>query len=167
MATATEWSIGYARQARADLGTWAELEFSTLPDCQRLHFLQMACEKLSKAHLCAGGTDPRTLQSSHGYIARQLPLIVRRQLESDRMKPGLIRDVVMATRAIAREIELLAPAIDDGGRRPDNSEYPWEDDTGRLWVPADYTFPIEFLLQQRHGRTILKIIRRAVYDLAD
>lgn len=166
MATAAEWSVGYARQARADFAAWDRLDTGSVPYCQRLHFLQMAGEKLSKAHLCAGGTDPAALQSSHGYTARQLPLIVRRQLELDRMKPGFIRDIVKAARRIAREIELLAPSVNDDGRRPDNCEYPWEDGTGRMWIPAEFTFPLQALLRERHGRTILKTIRRAVEHLA-
>ncbi|MGP0063486.1 MAG: hypothetical protein ACLQGP_07810 [Isosphaeraceae bacterium] len=38
---------------------------------------------------------------------------------------------------LAREIEVLAPAVKRGGQRPDNCEYPWEDDAGTLHVPLD------------------------------
>ena len=50
------WRIAYAKQALADLHAREKLlEHSELPDCQQLHFLQMACEKLCKAYLCGQG----------------------------------------------------------------------------------------------------------------
>jgi hypothetical protein len=67
---------------------------------------------------------------------------------------------------LAREIELLSPAVDNGGRRPDNCEYPWEDAKKKLWIPAEYHFSVGQLLFERHGRTTLKLIRAAVLRLA-
>jgi hypothetical protein len=61
MATPDEWGRAYARQAKADLDAWDHLQGSILPECQKLHFMQMACEKLAKAHLCKAGTPPRRL----------------------------------------------------------------------------------------------------------
>ena len=49
-------------------------------ECHKLHFLQMACEKLCKAHLIQRGTPPRDLQGSHGYIANPLPVVIREQM---------------------------------------------------------------------------------------
>ena len=116
----------------ADLNAWEALAATALPDCQSLHFLQMACEKLAKARLCMTGADPKTLQSSHAYVAKQLPTIVLDELASEKAKPKVRRDIVKHARRLAREIELLAPAVDAGGKRPDNCEYPWEDATGRV-----------------------------------
>ena len=72
MAAGGEWSKGYARQADADLRTFEALQSSPLPECHKLQFLQMACEKLVKAHLCGKGTDPASLQKSHNYVAGTL-----------------------------------------------------------------------------------------------
>lgn len=48
---------------------------------QKLHFLQMACEKVCKAHLCLQpGADPKDYQSSHAYTAKNLGIIVKQQL---------------------------------------------------------------------------------------
>ena len=81
MATNAEWAVGYARQAGADFATYLELQGnSSIPQCHKLQFLQMACEKLVKAHLIAGGTDPKTLQTSHAYVAGTLPVVIRQQL---------------------------------------------------------------------------------------
>jgi len=165
MPTPSEWSVAYAIQSRADLDAWELLRGQKLPNCELLHCLQMACEKLSKSYLCASGTLPANLQSSHAYTAKQLPLIVRHVLDIENARPGLARDLLQFTKRAAREIELLSPSVEDDGRRPDNCEYPWEDTSGRLRLPVNYSFPIEQLLQERHGRTLLKLIRTAITRL--
>ena len=71
-------------------------------------------------------------------------------------------------RQLAREIDLLAPAVDDDGRRPDNCEYPWEDDRGVLHVPAEHGFGgLGTLHRHRAGSTLLKIILAAVAELRE
>jgi hypothetical protein len=82
MATTAEWARGYARQAQADFRAWQALEENDdVHPCHRMLFLQMACEKLCKARLIDGGTPPAALQTSHGYVANPLPLVIRAQLE--------------------------------------------------------------------------------------
>src|SRR5690348_2386737 len=88
MPTNQEWSQAFARQARADFDTWYALQnYLSIPDdvrspprCQKLHFLQMACEKLAKAHLLRAGSALSDLETSHAYIAKHLPLIVWNQM---------------------------------------------------------------------------------------
>lgn len=166
MATSEEWAVGYARQARADLATADTLQSSALPSCVYLHALQMACEKLSKALLCETGHPPSAVQSSHAFTAKQLPRLVRDQLDIENAKPSLIRDIERYVRHLAREVELLAPPVDDGGRRPDNCEYPWEDAAGHLHVPVDHAFAVEQLLGDRHARAVWNLIRAAADRLA-
>ena len=167
MSTPQDWGRAFAKQAQADFRTWNELgRQNELPKSQKLHFLQMACEKLAKAHLCKSGLDPYSLQSSHAYIAKTLPIIARQQFPHRAGKT--IRDrtgVVKRIKHLAREIELLSPAVDDNKRRPDNCEYPWEDAAGKLHVPAEYTFPNLTLLTHPGGRTFLNFIHRALRQL--
>src|SRR5712691_8331072 len=70
MTTALAWSVAFARQARADFDCWirlARLSKPAISQSQRLHFLQMACEKLAKAQLYRRkGANPLELQASHG-----------------------------------------------------------------------------------------------------
>jgi hypothetical protein len=139
MASADEWSTAYARQAKVDFDAWDYLQDLPLPECQQLHFIQMACEKLAKAHLCEAGSRPEDLQGSHAYIAATLPVILRDQLQLSKAKPAFLRTLLRFAKHLAREIELLSPAVDDGGRRPDNCEYPWEDTGKKLWIPAEYS----------------------------
>ena len=77
MAKYVEWTAAYARQAEADLNTYEALTRiqarDKIPECHVLQFLQMACEKLVKAALCCDPIDPRSLQSSHDYVASAHP----------------------------------------------------------------------------------------------
>jgi hypothetical protein len=125
----------------------------------------MACEKLSKAHLCKAGTDPKHVQSSHAYTKKNLPVVLREQLVIQKASVGVIRDLLKYAKTLAREIELLSPAVDDEGQRPDNCEYPWEDGKKKLWTPMAYTFFTEQLLTHRHARTVLKLINLAIERL--
>jgi hypothetical protein len=126
MATAVEWSNGYARQARADFETFELVQPLAVPDCHKLQFLQMACEKLVKAHLCGTGTDPAALQSSHTRVAGTLPVILRQYATSVGYTGRSARGVMATAKKRAAEIECLAPAVKRGGQRPDNCEYPWK-----------------------------------------
>jgi hypothetical protein len=166
VSTADDWAKGFARQAQADFSTWRLLQGDdTIPECHRLLFLQMACEKLTKAHLCAAGSDPAELQASHGYIAKNLPIIVRQQIPRSGMSVNNAAWIVQHSKHLAQEIEMLAPAVRRAGRRPDNCEYPWEDDSGQLHVPLDWTFVPSKLLTAPAGRTFLKLIAEAIHRL--
>ena len=165
MSAPSDWSKAYARQARADFECWQKLDADrAVAACHRLLLLQMACEKLTKAHLCTHGSDPRDLSRSHAYVAKNLPIIIRQILAtgySVKNPQGLLKH----TGHLAQEIEMLAPAIKRGGQRPDNCEYPWEDERGQIHSPLDWTFVPARLLMSPAGRTFLKLIRIAIARL--
>ena len=75
------------------------------------------------------------------------------------------REILKQTRHLAQEVEILAPAVKRGGQRPDNCEYPWEDNAEQLHVPLDWTFPPSRLIVERGGPTVLKLIRGAIDSL--
>jgi hypothetical protein len=164
-ATLTDWSVAYAKQAQADFDAWALYRDSSLPPSQRLHFLQMTWEKLCKAHLYATGNVSEYIQTSHAYVAKQLPIVLRSQLELMRAAPAQIHAIARFTRGFAREVELLAPAVTAGGARPDNCEYPWEDAMGNLHVPVEHDFYLNQLLLEPHGRLLPKLIQAAIRRL--
>jgi hypothetical protein len=166
MNNSDEWARAYARQAKADFETWQHLqESASFPECHKLLMLQMTCEKITKAHLCSVGIDPVLLQASHGYTAKNLPVIIRQQLARSGVKSKSAPRILHHTKLLAQEIELLAPAVKRGGKRPDNCEYPWEDANGKLHVPLDWTFlPSRFLIEPA-GRTFTKLLRGAINRL--
>ena len=116
----------------------------------------MACEKLCKAHLCGQGSEAADLQSSHAYIANVLPIIVRQRIATQlHHKPKDGTAVMAQVRTLSRAIELLSPAVRDGGAHPANCEYPWIGPGGRLVVPARHKFSLD-LLYAPAGRFLLK-----------
>lgn len=160
-----DWHIAFARQAHSDLAARdALLSIRSLPACHQLHYLQMACEKLAKAHLIAGGADPLALQRSHAYVAKQLPIIARHFLARQTQNRPKRTWIIAAISRLARQIELLAPAVDEAGRSPANCEYPWQLADGRIVAPADHTFELS-LLYAKAGTTLLKIMRLAIGEL--
>ena len=96
--------MGYARQAGADLDTYEVLQRNpSIPECHRLLFLQMTCEKLAKACLCQEGSDPKDLQGSHAYTAGKLPTIIRREIRLRGLKPKT------AKKSIQTEVSTTIP----------------------------------------------------------
>ena len=163
MATLDDWRIAYAKQGQADLLAREQLlENPTLPQCQHLHFLQMACEKICKAYLCGQGSDPDDLRRSHGYISGPLPTIARQMFART---PNADRSwVLRAIRDLARRIELLAPTVDQAGTHPANCEYPWKLSDSSVAVPAEHNFRIN-LAREPAGRHLLKVLQVAAEEL--
>src|SRR3972149_661842 len=117
MATNADWAAGYARQADADFVTFQALQRTPLPECHKLQFLQMACEKLVKAHLCGGVKVPSSLQKSHAYIAGTLPVVLREHMTRINFTGPSAKEVGKHIKHLCQEINLLAPAVTDGGIR--------------------------------------------------
>jgi hypothetical protein len=167
MPSGRDWARAFAVQADADLKARESLAAHTeLPPCQELHFLQMACEKLAKAHLYYSGNPPADIQSSHGHTAKQLPAILRethRRLKRARLEHWLDEEV----RHLAAEISRLHPQVDGGGTRPDNCEYPWTDAQGKVVAPAEHAFSNLALAKSYAGRELLKLLRLAAAEIIE
>lgn len=164
MATGAEWAEGYARQSKADFEMYQSLGgVPGVRDCHRLQFLQMACEKLVKAVRCLAGEDPAgDMQSSHACVKKHLPTILMQEAALVNLPPAKAREVQHRGRHLAEEIDVLAPAVKRGGKRPDNCEYPWEDGNGILRVPLDWSFLPANLVVEPVGRTMLRLIESAI-----
>jgi hypothetical protein len=167
MSVAADWIRGYARQADADFRAWELYEKhpeAVAAHCHKMQFLQMACEKLCKAHLIASGTDAESLQTSHGYIAKPLPNVIKDQILFLKGNPKKMAGVLTHVRHIAQEIEVLSPQQTRDGRRPDNCEYPWQ--VGEtVQSPLDWEFHPSQLAVKPSGITFLKLVRGAINRL--
>jgi hypothetical protein len=162
-----EWVRAFARQAEADFRAWellGEHPQALVAECHRLQFLQMACEKICKAHLLDQTAPLDRLTQSHGYIAKPLPALIRQELvrinASDADQARILRHV----KQLANEIQLLNPAVDRNGQRPDNCEYPWSAGD-KVRSPLDYTFEPTRLVAKDSGRSFLKLLRKAIERL--
>jgi len=161
------WSRAYARQAQVDLNARdLPLTDRAMPECEHLHMLQMAAEKLCKAHLAAQGQPPAVLRTSHAFIAGPLPVIARQYLAREAGRLPRQTWVLSAIKKLCRRIELLHPQVDEGGAVPSNCEYPWIDTDGAVVSPADYNFDLS-LLHEKAGGTLLKIMRIAISELLE
>ncbi len=162
-----DWACAYARQGASDFQVYNELARGHIPVCHRLHYLQMACEKLAKARLFLDKSVPEAaLRTSHIALVKFVDAYYSSpQLrQAYREKNAQLTGVRKKVRNIAREIEKLAPAVDQV-RSPSNAEYPWESGA-RLIVPCDYDYPnLSSLLEPKArgvGVELLKIIQDTI-----
>jgi hypothetical protein len=145
------WSSAFATQAASDLDVFEQLAKSSLPQCHRLHYLQMWLEKLCKAYVHRANLV--TLKTTHNVVAKVLPRLINEHWR----RIGLERPPNMAEiRSLCREIDLLHPQVDDDNRRPDNVEYPWMGNSGEVEIPARSSFPLAQRLYSNSGRLLLK-----------
>ncbi|MEX0711508.1 MAG: hypothetical protein WD278_04120 [Pirellulales bacterium] len=165
MSHAKDWVKAYARQADADLRAWKLYQQhpeAAAAECHKLLFLQMACEKLCKAHVIRAGIySAADVQASHGFVEKHLPAIMKQEISYTSENPAHLRWTMSRIHHLAGEIEILNPAMKRGGRRPDNCEYPWEAGD-RVLSPLDHSFFPTQLLVAPAGRTFLTLLRMAI-----
>lgn len=132
-----DWRTGYLEQAKSD---YAILELlraaSNVPLCQRLHYLQMATEKMAKGFLTPPGAGP--YPKTHDAFVRFVRAARSRQYIRDAC--GFTRSEAFSAYLdsllpLAREIENLSP---EGEEHP-NPEYPWEVN-GAIYSPLRHPF---------------------------
>jgi len=85
--------------------------------------------------------------------------------EAYRGRAAQLREVSGFARALAREIEKLAPSVDRAAS-PENAEYPWESG-GEIIPPCSYGYPRLSLLTSPGGRTLLKLVARAIQEFEE
>ena len=146
-----DWTRAFARQALSDLRARDVLEAGNADKCHKLHFLQMAAEKVCKAFLISTKGHEK-VRRSHAYVQKYIPIIARQAAVSG-AKLALIK-------RLAREIEVLAPACDEGETRPDNTEYPWQDVNGNVLTPCLHNFA-EIDLLEKDIRPLVRILQFA------
>jgi hypothetical protein len=156
-------AYAFARQALADFRTYQYLECQVtgrpevVPVCHRLLFLQMACEKLSRARLYRQASEVEQVHKVHTYTEKQLPIILR-EMYARRNRSQPAGHLLVDFRRLATSIQVLAPAAEAGGWRPDNCEYPWSDGSGAVVSPLDHLFECSKLLRGRGGSSFLKLL---------
>jgi hypothetical protein len=128
----------------------------------------MACEKIGKAYRIRD-TNAKLhgeggLLRSHVGFAKFMSGFLHSPCVTSRYqgKRALHERVRKATLTLAREIEKLAPAVDEEVS-PENAEYPWEA-AGRVVAPRDHDFSRLSLLREPGGRVLLKLLKQAVAD---
>jgi hypothetical protein len=151
------WQMAFLKQARHDWDIYQRTLLPSWPACDRLHYLQMATEKLGKALLIGGNISLEHLLSSHSAFVKFLHVASNNHNLPAKLEltKGQVKAYFNKFLPIAREIEILAPALAQGGPNP---EYHWADNSGQVHVPADYEFPLAKLLQSPWGLHLIKFI---------
>ncbi len=131
----------------------------------RLHYLQMACEKIAKAYRLRdlASFNPDDLYSHivfskfiTGFL-KSTP-VKHRYLSQDSKR----RQMERYARSLATEIEKLAPAV-DREQTPANAEYPWL--LGEtVFLPCLHHYSVSRHLGEQGGRDFLKLIEIALED---
>jgi hypothetical protein len=127
------WRTAHLKQARSDMAMFEPIREHPL--CQRLHYLQMATEKLGKAYLADGNQRPPQVHQAFVRFLR----VCRDMADlhsACRMSARQFRAYIASLLDTARKIEALAPV---GGVDKPNPEYPWQEN-GRIIAPVDYPF---------------------------
>lgn len=163
------FAVAFIAQARSE---WRVFQLLTdqsqqpgqpaMPSCHHLHYLQMVCEKVAKAYrLRDTKASVDELVSKHSGFAKFVgPFFLAVLKDEYSGRDAHLASLMAGVRAIAREIEKLAPAIDRLAS-PENAEYPWER-ADAVTAPCDYSFPSLDLLRQPSGRSFLKLLTRAL-----
>jgi len=159
------WAKAFAIQARSDFTIYRKLlGESDVAACHRLHYLQMATEKIAKAYRIRDTTTSEEVLRSHVGFSKFIssfvlspPLKLEYKGKQAQLR-GLLRDAKM----LAGAIEKLAPAIAPD-QTPQNTEYPWQEGESVI-APCRYSFPNLSMLNESGGRTFLKLIERALRD---
>jgi hypothetical protein len=158
------WASAFALQSRSDWRVYDRLAAEPqISACHELHYLQMACEKISKAYRCRDtAANLEELLTRHvGFTKFMGSFLASPSIkEAYRGRDAQRLEVAKLARALAREIEKLAPAIDRAGS-PENAEYPWQSGEN-IVVPCQYDYPQLSLLMSPGGRTFLKLVARAI-----
>jgi len=158
----------FAAQGRSDWEVYKYLGALTQPSfpaCHALHYLQMATEKIAKAYRIRDTkADVDQLARHHTGFEEFVNAFFRTPSIKDEFKgkDGALKTLQANATKLAKEIEKLAPAIDQAVA-PENAEYPWERD-GKVYRPCTYGYPSLSVLRESGGRATMNIVERAFRD---
>jgi hypothetical protein len=167
MTNRQNWQKAFLKQARIDWEAYQRTRHEPWPECHRLLFLQMASEKLGKALLIAGHSSLEKITQTHAAFVKFMQIAGnnRKLQKTLGMKKSQQRAQFKTLLPFAYEIELLAPALSQHGPNP---EYPWQDASGKILAPADYSFPlVKRLHQTPQGLQLLKYVEVFVKRFED
>lgn len=167
METRRELADAYAAQSRSDFAIYNVL-LREAEECHRLHYLQMACEKIAKAYRLRDthSFSPDDLYS-HVVFSRfimnflKAPNLKWRYRSQDAKR----RQIERYAHTLSEGIERLAPAV-ARDLSPANAEYPWVDGT-TVSVPCRHHYPVFTRLSEPAGRDFLKIVEIAIENYHD
>ncbi len=159
-----DWADVFAAQSRSDFQVYDTLPLA-VEDCHRLHYLQMAGEKIAKAYRLRdteiGLEEAMKSHVAFSHFAASM-LISPSSKTRYKGKEAWLQQTLKRVQGLAREIEKLAPAV-DRQRSPANAEYPWAEEES-IVTPCRYVYPVMTALRQPSGSEFLKLLRETIED---
>jgi hypothetical protein len=156
------WADAFKSQAASDLKTYENLTKSGLPQSHSLHYLQMWLEKLCKSYIYKDNIED--LKWKHQVVEKILP----RTIQDYWHRIGFEgKPQVSEMRALCREVDLLHPQVDNNGKRRDNVEYPWPEDSGTIAVPSEWKFSLASRLHSPAGHNLIKAAKALTQSKLD
>lgn len=157
-----EWADAFAMQSRSDFGVYLALPVD-VEECHRLHYLQMAGEKIAKAYLLRDtGAALENAMTSHIAFGRFANIMLRTSSATARYqgKDAWLQQTVRRVRGLAREIEKLAPSV-DRQQSPANVEYSWAEGES-IVIPCRHFYPVTGMLREPGGAEFLGLLQEAI-----
>ncbi len=145
-----------------------QVHLKNAEDCHRLHYLQMACEKIAKAYrLREAETFTENDLYSHTAFSKFILFFLKtpRLRSRYRAQDAKRRQIERYARSLAIAIEKLAPAV-DRANTPANAEYPWIENN-KVFVPIRHQFDAARRLLEPAGQDFLALIEIAITDYAN
>lgn len=164
--TRDEWSRAYAKQGASDLSTYQVLRERQVHPCHWLHYLQMASEKIAKAHQFRHTyKDIESLLTQHQGLIEFINTYYRSPEMKARFagREEQLRSMQRDLTAFAAELQKLAPAV-DREKSPSNAEYPWSNGV-TLTVPCEHTYAMSASFSQDVRRRFVQTLKEASQDL--
>jgi hypothetical protein len=137
---ASKWDAAYLRQAESDFRVFLLVkDREEVEACHKLHYLQMATEKLAKAFL-SFRTQGRRQPSVHDVLILFVKATIKYAPVARAFRMASLSDYGEYVRQnilpVTAELQDLYPK---GSEDKPNVEYPWEAN-GQLYTPTDYSF---------------------------
>jgi len=153
------------QQAKSDFDIFELMLEQGVADCHKLHYLQMATEKLAKAFLWKLEAAPA---KSHVGFVKYLKLLVGSAPKSERERlaqlfsfPNFVSLqswIKYSICPITYDLERITPDLANDGPNP---EYPWPH-INPVETPVNHRFAVWKSLQQSKGRELMRFIGTAI-----
>ncbi len=157
-----EWADAFAAQSRCDFQVYLKMP-ADVEDCHKLHYLQMAAEKIAKAYrLRDTQMGLENAMTSHVAFSHFAMLMLMSSSTKTRYqgKDAWLQQTLRRVQGLAREIEKLAPSV-DRQQSPANAEYPWAEGES-IVTPCRHSYAVMVALQSPNGNDFLRLLQEAI-----
>jgi len=162
-------AVEFARQAESDIDMFEIIrDQASVPGCQKLHFVQMAFEKIVKAHMYKS-VDERILV--HTVVEKHFPIIFRTYWARTNPRTPIHPPLFHNIEQLCHKIDMLCPAKPKPYKSQfpteydPNCEYPWiflNGSVQEVKSPLDYLFILAAMFRSPEFIELIKCLRDVI-----